>query len=163
MSKEPNQFQTQKQLDTLSEVDFIVVGGGSAGCVLANRLSEDPKNIVALVEAGSSDINPSIHIPAGFINLMTNPSVNWMFSTLPQEGLCNRVVKMPRGKVLGGTSAINGMLYVRGQAEDFDGWSNAGNTGWSFKDVLPYFKRSVQCQFEGAQPVSEYQGIRRPE
>ena len=76
MFKEPNQFQTQKQLDTLSEVDFIVVGGGSAGCVLANRLSEDPKNIVALVEAGSSDINPSIHIPAGFINLMTNPSVN---------------------------------------------------------------------------------------
>ena len=158
MSKGPNQFQTQKQLDTLSEVDFIVVGGGSAGCVLANRLSEDPKNIVALVEAGSSDINPSIHIPAGFINLMTNPSVNWMFSTLPQEGLCNRVVKMPRGKVLGGTSAINGMLYVRGQAEDFDGWSNAGNTGWSFKDVLPYFKRSVQCQFKGAQPDSEYQG-----
>ena len=158
MSREPNQFQTQKQLDTLSEVDFIVVGGGSAGCVLANRLSEDPKNIVALVEAGSSDINPSIHIPAGFINLMTNPSVNWMFSTLPQEGLRNRVVKMPRGKVLGGTSAINGMLYVRGQAEDFDGWSNAGNTGWSFKDVLPYFKRSVQCQFEGAQPDSEYQG-----
>ena len=158
MSRNKKKCQAHEQLETLSEVDFVVVGGGSAGCVLANRLSENTKNRVALIEAGSSDLRPSIHIPAGFIHLMTNPSVNWMFSTLPQEGLGNRVINMPRGRVLGGTSAINGMLYVRGQAEDFDDWEKAGNTGWSFANVLPYFKRSVQSQFEEFGRDPAYQG-----
>ena len=158
MSRNQKKCQAHGQLEILSEVDFVVVGGGSAGCLLANRLSEDPKNRVALIEAGSYDLRPSIHIPAGFIHLMTNASVNWMFSTCPQEGLGNRVINMPRGRVLGGTSAINGMLYVRGQAEDFDDWEKAGNTGWSFADVLPYFKRSVQSQLEAYEPDPAYQG-----
>ena len=131
-----------------AEADFIVVGAGSAGCVLANRLSEDPNNSVILVEAGAADTHPFIHIPAGFVNLMTNPSVNWLFSTRPQEHLNGRTMSMPRGKVMGGTSSINGMLYVRGQAQDFDNWAQAGNIGWSFEDVLPYFKRSVQTHLD---------------
>ena len=131
----------------LVEADFIVVGAGSAGCILASRLSENPANRVILVEAGGADTHPFIHIPAGFVNVMTNPSMNWMFSTRPQEHLNGRAVSMPRGKVFGGTSSINGMLYVRGQAQDFDNWAQAGNTGWAFDDLLPYFKKSVQMQY----------------
>ena len=131
----------------LAEADFIVVGAGSAGCILASRLSENPANRVILVEAGGADTHPFIHIPAGFVNVMTNPALNWMFSTRPQDHLNGRAVNMPRGKVFGGTSSINGMLYVRGQAQDFDNWAQAGNTGWSFDDLLPYFKKSVQMQY----------------
>ena len=128
----------------MADVDFIIIGAGTAGCVLANRLSENPRNSVVLIEAGKADNHPFIHIPAGFVNLMTNPSLNWMLATCEQEILNNRIMNMPRGKVLGGTSAINGMLYVRGQAQDYDGWAQAGNKGWSFEEVLPYFKKSVQ-------------------
>ena len=131
----------------MADADFIIIGAGTAGCVLANRLSENPRNSVVLIEAGKADNHPFIHIPAGFVNLMTNPSLNWMLATCEQEILNNRIMNMPRGKVLGGTSAINGMLYVRGQAQDYDGWAQAGNKGWSFEEVLPYFKKSVQTHF----------------
>lgn len=152
--------RTQSQPDyvPMAEADFIVVGAGSAGCILANRLTENPNNSVILVEAGPADTHPFIHIPAGFVNLMTNPSVNWMFSTRPQDHLNNRTIGMPRGKVLGGTSSINGMLYVRGQAQDFDSWAQAGNTGWSFSDVLPYFKKSVQTHLVPEQIDEGLQG-----
>lgn len=129
------------------DADFIIVGAGTAGCVLANRLSEHQQNSVVLIEAGKADTHPFIHIPAGFVNLMTNPSLNWMLATCEQEQLNNRIMNMPRGKVLGGTSAINGMLYVRGQAQDYDNWAQAGNKGWSYEEVLPYFKKSVQTHF----------------
>ena len=131
----------------MADADFIVIGAGTAGCVLANRLSENSRNSVVLIEAGKADNHPFIHIPAGFVNLMTNPSLNWMLATCEQETLNNRIMNMPRGKVLGGTSAINGMLYVRGQAQDYDGWAQAGNKGWSFEEVLPYFKKSVRTDF----------------
>jgi len=127
--------------------DYVIIGGGSAGCVLASRLSEDPKVSVILLEAGGEDRNPLIHIPAGYIKTMVNPSINWMFETEPEPGSDNRRIKQPRGKVLGGSSAINAMLYVRGQAADYDGWAQRGNPGWSYRDVLPYFRRAENCEF----------------
>ncbi|MEC8549457.1 MAG: GMC family oxidoreductase N-terminal domain-containing protein [Pseudomonadota bacterium] len=129
--------------------DYIIVGGGSAGCVLASRLTEDPNVSVILLEAGGEDRNPLIHIPAGYIKTMVNPSINWMFETEPEPGSNNRRIKQPRGKVLGGSSAINAMLYVRGQAADYDGWAQRGNPGWSYRDVLPYFRRAENCEFAG--------------
>ena len=128
------------------QADYIIVGGGSAGCVLANRLSENPDVNVTLIEAGSEDLNPLIHIPAGYIKTMVNPNVNWMFNTAPDIRTADRKIAMPRGKVLGGSSAMNAMLYVRGQAEDYDTWEARGNAGWSYADVLPYFKKSENCQ-----------------
>ena len=127
--------------------DFVIVGGGSAGCVLAARLSEDPAVSVVLLEAGGEDRNPLIHIPAGYIKTMVNPAINWMFETEPEPGSDNRRIKQPRGKVLGGSSAINAMLYVRGQAADYDGWAQRGNPGWGFADVLPFFRRAEHCEF----------------
>jgi choline dehydrogenase len=125
-----------------NEVDFIVVGAGSAGCTIAARLSEDPATRVLLLEAGGEDTNRWIHIPLGFGKTFADPSVNWCFETEPDAGAANRKVFWPRGKVLGGSSSINGMVYIRGQAEDFDHWRQLGNTGWSFDDVLPYFRRA---------------------
>ena len=125
-----------------SSYDFIVIGAGSAGCVLANRLSANPDNNVLLLEAGGSDINPWIHVPVGYFKTMHNPSTDWCYMTEPDEGINNRRLQWPRGKVLGGSSSLNGLLYVRGQAEDYDRWEALGNKGWSFKDVLPYFKKS---------------------
>src|SRR6202162_3359738 len=124
------------------EADFIVIGAGSAGCAVAARLSEDPAVRVALFEAGGEDQNRWIHIPLGFGKTFADPSVNWCYETEPDPGAANRRVFWPRGKVLGGSSSINGMVYIRGQAEDFDHWRQLGNTGWSFEDVLPYFKKS---------------------
>ncbi len=124
------------------EADYVVVGAGSAGCVAAARLSEDPRVRVVLLEAGGADRNPWIHIPLGYGKTIADPGVNWCFETEPEAGLGDRRIFWPRGKVLGGSSSINGLLYVRGQAEDFDHWRQLGNTGWSFDDVLPYFKRS---------------------
>ena len=125
-----------------SMFDYVVVGAGSAGCVLANRLSEDANVRVALIEAGGKDRNPWIHVPAGYYRNFTNPDITWQFGSGPEPHLNNRIVNWPRGRVLGGSSAINGLLYVRGQAQDFNVWRQLGNVGWSFEDVLPYFKRS---------------------
>ena len=126
--------------------DYIIIGGGSAGCVLAARLSADPDCHVVLLEAGGEDINPLIHIPAGYIKTMVNPAMNWMFETEPENSSGNRRIAIPRGKVLGGSSAINAMLYVRGQAADYDGWAQRGNLGWSYDDVLPYFRKAENCE-----------------
>ena len=125
----------------MSEYDFIIVGAGSAGCVLANRLSENGKHSVLLLEAGGSDLNFWIWMPIGYGKTFYKPSVNWMYLTEPDPGLNNRVSYWPRGKVLGGSSSINAMVYIRGQSEDFDEWTQMGNPGWGWDDVLPYFKR----------------------
>src|ERR1700676_1490544 len=124
------------------EADFIVIGAGSAGCAVAARLSEDPATRVLLLEAGGEDNNRWIHIPLGFGKTFADPSVNWCYETERDPGAADRRVFWPRGKVLGGSSSINGMVYIRGQAEDFDHWRQLGNAGWSFADVLPYFRRS---------------------
>ncbi|HVH82172.1 MAG TPA: choline dehydrogenase [Stellaceae bacterium] len=127
--------------DTI-EADFIVIGAGSAGCTVGARLSEDAGTSVLLLEAGGDDTNRWIHIPLGFGKTFADPSVNWCYETEPDAGAAGRKVFWPRGKVLGGSSSINGMVYIRGQAEDFDHWRQLGNAGWSFDDVLPYFKRA---------------------
>ena len=146
------------------ETDYIIIGGGSAGCVLANRLSADPKVCVTLVEAGGEDRNPLIHIPAGYIKTMVNPSINWMFTAKLDERTGQRSIAMPRGKVLGGSSAINAMLYVRGQAEDYDGWEARGNVGWSYSDVLPYFKKSENCRVASIRStdIGQFRGTSGP-
>src|SRR5437868_1747426 len=128
------------------EADFIVIGAGSAGCAVAARLSEDPGTRVLLLEAGGDDDNRWIHIPLGFGKTFADPSVNWCYETEPDPGAGDRRVYWPRGKVLGGSSSINGMVYIRGQREDFDHWRQLGNAGWSFDDVLPYFRRSEDQQ-----------------
>ncbi|HEY7943453.1 MAG TPA: choline dehydrogenase [Casimicrobiaceae bacterium] len=121
--------------------DYIIVGAGSAGCVLANRLSADGRHSVLLLEAGPPDNYPWIHIPIGYAKTMFNPRYNWCFHTEPDPGMNGRRIYWPRGKTLGGSSSINGLICVRGQREDYDGWAAAGNAGWSYDDVLPYFKR----------------------
>lgn len=122
--------------------DYIIIGAGSAGCVLANRLTADPKNKVLILEAGGKDTNLWIHVPLGFAKTLIDPKVNWMFPTEPDPGSNDRVHIWPRGKVLGGSSSINGLLYIRGQASDYDGWRQMGNEGWSWDECLPYFIRS---------------------
>jgi len=130
----------------LMQYDYIIVGAGSAGCVLANRLSKNPSKRVLLIEAGGPDNNPFIHIPAGLANLSNNKHVNWAYETEPQAGLNQRRMYWPRGKVLGGSSSINAMVYIRGQAEDYDRWAELGGTGWDFESVLPYFLKSQNQQ-----------------
>jgi choline dehydrogenase len=124
------------------EADFVIVGAGSAGCVMAARLTEDPGTSVILLEAGGNDSNMWIHIPLGFGKTFADPKVNWCYETEPEPGAGGRKIFWPRGKVLGGSSSINGMVYIRGQNEDFDHWRQLGNAGWSSSDVLPYFKRA---------------------
>ena len=128
------------------EFDYVIVGAGSAGCVLANRLSADGKNSVLLLEAGPKDTNLWIHVPLGYGRLFKEKTVNWMYQTEPEPGLDGRSVFQPRGKVLGGSSSINGLLYIRGQHEDYDRWRQRGNAGWGFDDVLPYFKKAEDQQ-----------------
>ena len=141
-----------------SEFDYVIVGAGSAGCVLANRLTSDGKNSVLLLEAGPKDTHIWIHVPLGYGRLFKEKSVNWMYQTEPEPGLNGRQVFQPRGKVLGGSSSINGLLYVRGQPEDYDRWRQRGNAGWGYDDVLPYFKKA-ENQSRGA---DKYHGTGGP-
>jgi len=124
-----------------AEFDVVVAGGGSAGCVLATRLTENPSTTLCLIEAGGRDRNPWIHIPLGFGKLVPNPSVNWGYETEPEPQLNGRRLSWPRGKVLGGSGSINGLVFLRGAPSDYDGWEALGAKGWAYKDVLPYFKR----------------------
>ena len=129
--------------------DYIVCGAGTAGCLLANRLSADRRKRVLLIEAGGQDNYVWIHIPVGYLYCMGNKRTDWCFATEKQAGLGGRALNYPRGRVLGGCSSINGMIYMRGQARDYDQWRQLGNAGWSWDDVLPYFKRS-EDQVRGA-------------
>src|SRR5262249_42336549 len=122
--------------------DYIIVGAGTAGCVLANRLTASGSERVLLLEAGGHDPHIWIHIPLGYGKLFTNPKVNWLYNSGREGDLNTRRIIQPRGKVLGGSSSINGLLYIRGQPQDFDHWRQLGNAGWSFEDVLPYFCRA---------------------
>ncbi|SOE17009.1 choline dehydrogenase [Hoeflea halophila] len=134
------------------EFDFVIVGAGSAGCVLANRLSADPSVSVALIEAGGRDDSPWIHVPVGYFKTIKDPALNWMYRTEADKGLNGRSINWPRGKTLGGSSSINGLLYVRGQPQDYDRWRQMGNPGWGWDDLLPLFKRSEAWE-GGADPV----------
>ena len=138
--------------------DYIIVGGGTAGCVLANRLTADRATSVLLLEAGGADTNPWIHIPVGYFKTMHNPNTDWCYRTESDPGLNGRSIKWPRGRVLGGSSSINGLLYVRGQKQDFNDWENAGNPGWSYDDMLAYFRKS-EHQERGE---DDYHGVGGP-
>ncbi|NNA92106.1 GMC family oxidoreductase [Pseudomonas gessardii] len=135
-----------------AQYDYVVVGAGPAGCLLANRLSANPAHRVLLLEAGGRDNYPWIHIPVGYLFCIGNPRTDWCFKTEAQPGLQGRALSYPRGKVLGGCSSINGMIYMRGQAGDYDGWAAEGNPGWAWDDVLPLFKHS-ENHFAGASPL----------
>ena len=138
--------------------DYIVVGAGSSGCVLANRLSANPAHRVLLLEAGPRDNYLWIHVPIGYGKTMFHPVYNWGFRTDPEPGTNNRAIYWPRGRGLGGSSSINGLIFVRGQHEDYDAWAAQGNEGWGWEDVLPYFKR---CE-DNSRGASEYHGVGGP-
>ena len=139
--------------------DYVIVGAGAAGCVLAHRLCEDGRYSVCLLEAGPSDLHPFIHIPAGFIYVGHNPNYTWDFSTEPSEGSAGRRVTTRMGRTLGGSSSINGFNYTRGQPEDFDQWAALGNQGWRYQDILPYFKRSERFLGQGDPSVRGRDGL----
>ena len=124
------------------KADYVIVGAGSAGCVLANRLTEDPAVKVLVIEAGGRDWSPYIHIPAGFMKMLDHPTLTWGYHAEPDPGTAGRAILYPRGRVLGGSSSINGLIYIRGQPEDFDHWAQLGNRGWGWDEVLPFYKRA---------------------
>ncbi len=138
--------------------DYIIAGAGSAGCVLANRLTASGKHRVLLLEAGGEDTSFWIHFPLGYGKHFSNPEVNWLYQGEPEPAIGNRRIAQPRGKVLGGSSSINGLVYIRGQREDYDAWRAQGNGGWGFDDVLPYFRKAE----DQARGESEYHGVGGP-
>ena len=140
------------------KADYVIVGAGSAGCVLANRLTEDPAVRVLLIEAGGRDWSPYIHVPAGFMKMLDHPTLTWGYHAEPDPGTAGRAILYPRGRVLGGSSSINGLIYIRGQPEDFNHWAQLGNRGWSWDEVLPFFKRAEN--WEGGE--SEVRGRAGP-
>lgn len=153
-----------RRKDDADIFDYVIVGGGSAGSVLAQRLTADGKVSVCVLEAGPWDTHPLIHIPAGFVKLHQNPKVTWQFATEPTSNTADRALRLPQGRVIGGSSSVNGMVYNRGQSDDFDHWAQLGNRGWSYADVLPYFRRSenrlgvgepAYRGFEGMLPVTD--------
>ncbi len=153
---------SQADAESFGQFDYIIVGAGSGGCVLANRLSAIPGARVLLLEAGGSDNRFWIHVPVGYLYTMGNKAVDWCFSTEPEPGLNGRSLAYPRGKVLGGCSSINGMIYMRGQARDYDIWRQMGNAGWGWDDVLPYFRKSER-HYGSADEVHGVEGELRVE
>ncbi len=135
--------------DQSQTYDYIIVGAGSAGCVLAARLSEDRAARVLILEAGGKDNHPFVRMPLGFLRAMLNPKFNWGYLSEPEPNLDNRKLGLPRGRLLGGSSSINGMFYMRGHPRDYDTWRQMGAEGWSYADVLPYFKR-METSWRGA-------------
>jgi choline dehydrogenase len=150
---------TEQAIRTEDTFDYLIVGAGSAGCVLANRLSENPSHRVCLIEAGPRDWHPLIRIPLGVMRLMRHKVVNWRFNTEAQANADNRPIYIPRGRVIGGSSSINGMVYMRGHRLDYDDWASAGNEGWSYREVLPYFLRSENNEEFGETPYHHKGGL----
>ncbi|MGI4807869.1 MAG: GMC family oxidoreductase, partial [Janthinobacterium lividum] len=142
----------------MEQCDVLVIGGGTAGCIMAARLSEDPAIRVILLEAGPPDRDPWIHIPAGYARLFASGRYDWKFATEPEAELGGRSVNWPRGRVLGGSGSINGLVFLRGSPHDYDRWAQAGARGWSYQDVLPTFKRIENW----TGPASEHRGTDGP-